>query len=336
MPRAARTLVTLALLVILAGVVHLGVGSWKWLTPGEVIHELIAGANGKGTNHVIVWDIRLPRCLACIFVGGILGVVGSAFQAYLRNRLAEPYVIGVSSGAAVGGAGSMFLGFGAQWGGLGMIGAGCVTGLASLALVIALSRRNGSVDRGTLLLGGVLVGSLLSSLLSLILLAAGQDTNRVLQWLLGSMTPAFFSKDLVLGIAMVVGTAVLLSQSKKLNALAGGETLAKSVGVNVPRLTQTVLITGTVMTSVAVSSVGIIGFLGLVAPHTARRLVGVDWRWSLPASMLCGSLLLTVSDLVAQRVLGMLTQQVGFDPPVGVVTAILGAPVLLVLLKKRG
>src|SRR5262249_26316022 len=134
----------------------------------------------------------------------------------------------------------------------------------------------------------------------------------------------------------VFGTVVLMTQARRLNALSFGEDTARRLGVDVPRLTRIVLITGTAMTSVAVGTVGVVGFLGLVAPHTARRIVGVDWRWSLPGSLFCGSILLMVADVLAQRGLPLLTHKLGLEPPVGIVTALIGAPVLLGLLKKRG
>ena len=316
--------------------VYIGIGSFAWLTPAEVVHELLRGPYHDDANNNIVWLIRLPRGLYCLFVGGILGVVGSAFQAQLRNRLAEPYVIGVSSGAAVGGALALLLGFGSAFAGLGMSVMGFITGMLSLALVIGIARRGGVIERGTLLLAGVLVGSLLSAVLTMVLLAAGQDTNRLLYWLMGSMSFAFFPQAGILAATLAIGFAILMAQARHLNALAFGEATAQRLGVDVRKLTRIVLVTGTAMTSVTVGTVGIIGFLGLVAPHVARRVVGVDWRWSLPASMLCGSILLILADLIAQRGLPLITHIVGQEPPVGIVTALVGAPVLLFLLKRRG
>jgi iron complex transport system permease protein len=326
----------LGLLTVLLFLVYVGIGSYAWLTPGQVAHEILRGPVYDGATNNIVWAIRLPRGLYCVFVGGILGVVGSVFQAQLRNRLAEPYVIGVSSGAAVGGALALVLGWGTALAGFGMCALGFVTGMLSLALVIFLARRGGVVERGTLLLAGVLVGAFLSAILTTILLGAGQDTNRLLYWLMGSMSPAHLPQAGILAGTLVIGFSILMTQSKRLNALAFGEATALRLGVDVPRLTRIVLVTGTAMVSVTVGTVGIIGFLGLVAPHVARRIIGIDWRWSLPTSMLCGSILLTIADLIAQRGLPMVTHELGLEPPVGLVTALVGAPVLLVLLKKRG
>jgi iron complex transport system permease protein len=289
--------------------------------------------NGSEEN-VVVWVLRLPRAVAALAVGCILGLVGSAFQAQLRNPLADPYIVGVSSGAAVGGVLALVLGFGGAVGGLAMMGAGFFTGMGALALVYWLAQRRGLVDVTALLLSGVAVGSLLSAVTSLVLLAAGQDTNRVLEWLLGSLSASSWPKNAVLAGVAVLGGAILISRSRYLNAFAIGEDTASRLGVDVPRLRTVVLTVGTAMTAAAVGAVGIIGFLGLVAPHISRKLLGVDWRFSLLGSGLIGGALLLLADILAQRAMSAITQTPGLEVPVGVVTAIIGAPSLLVLLRR--
>ena len=331
-------LFVLAGILVLTFLVHVNVGGSLWYTPwtvlGEIFRGHLTGSNMTTANNV-VWSIRLPRALMCVCVGGILGVVGSAFQAQLRNPLAEPYIVGVSSGAAIGGVLAMIFGFGAWFGGLGSAACGFVTGLMSLGLVYALATKRGVVDVTTLLLAGVVVGSLMSSVLSLCLLLAGEDTNKVLSWLLGSMGIANFERDVLLFVALIVGSVVLFRQTRLLNAFALGEDAATRLGVNVRRLRGIVLVTGTAMTAVAVGTVGIIGFLGLVAPHIARQILGVDWRWSLVGSGLIGATLLIVADLLAQRAGSLFVGSV-MEVPVGIVTAVIGAPSLLILLRKRG
>jgi len=323
--------------VILALLVHLNVGSHEWYSPWQVAVELLRGPlpDSEHPFNNIIWSIRLPRVLECVCVGGILGAVGSAFQAQLRNPLAEPYVVGVSSGAAVGSALAMVLGFEAWFGGLGAAGCGFVTGMIALALVYFLASRRGGVDVSTLLLAGVIVGALLSSVLSLTILLAGQNSNRVLEALLGSMSTATFEKDAVLFVALVAGSIVLIRQTRLLNAFAMGEESAARMGVDVARLRKVVLITGTAMTAAAVGAVGIIGFLGLVAPHISRRVLGVDWRFSLIGSCLIGATLLIVADLIAQRI-GSVFNIALTEVPVGIVTAVIGAPSLLILIRKKG
>lgn len=330
-----RTLATLFLIVLLAYLIHLGVGSYVWYSPLSVLRELLNGP-GDGQANTIVWQIRLPRATACLLVGGILGLVGSAFQAQLRNPLADPYIVGVSSGAAVGGTLAVITGFSGVFYGLGTTALGFLTGIGSLAVVYLLARRRGVVDVTSLLLAGVVIGSLLSSVLSLLLLASGRDQAQVLAWLLGDTSRVPWSANGVLLFALVAGGLVLYRESRRLNAFALGDEAAMRLGVDTVRLTRLVLVTGTVMTAAAVGSVGIVGFLGLVAPHISRRLLGVDWRRSLPGAMLIGMGLLLLADLLSQRGVSMVTGVVGMEVPVGIVTAILGAPSLLVLMRKKG
>jgi iron complex transport system permease protein len=207
--------------------------------------------------------------------------------------------------------------------------------MLALSFVYALSRRRGVIDVDRLILAGTVTGSLLSSVLTLVLLGAGKDTNIVLQRLLGDMTVADWRMDGLLLIALAIGFPVLMLQSRRLNALALGGDTARRLGVDPVALTRIVLLTGGFMTAATVGTVGIVGFLGLVAPHLARRLLGVDWRWSLPGSVLIGSVVLVFADLIAQRALPALLGRTGLELPVGAVTSLLGAPTLLALLRKR-
>ncbi|HEY0866905.1 MAG TPA: iron ABC transporter permease [Fimbriimonas sp.] len=325
----------MALLVAFAFLVHLGVGSYQWYAPLTVLRELANGPS-EGAANVIVWQIRLPRATACLFVGGILGIVGSAFQAQLRNPLADPYIVGVSSGAAVGGVVAVITGLSGMFGGLGTTLLGFLSGMGSLAVVYLLARRRGVVNVTSLLLAGVVIGSLLSAILSLLLLASGRDQTQVLAWLLGNTSRVPWNANAVLGVSLLLGATAMVRESRRLNAFALGDDAARRLGVDTLRLTRLVLLVGTAMTAAAVGAVGIIGFLGLVAPHISRRLLGVDWRRSLLGSMLVGMGLLLLADLLSQRGVSALTGVVGMQVPVGIVTAILGAPSLLVLMRKKG
>lgn len=309
-------------------VLSIAYGGSVTIAPGEVLRELLHGrVQGEMGNNFILWQLRLPVSLGCVLVGAILGVVGSAFQALFRNPLADPFIVGVASGAAVGGVTVLVFGI-SFLGALTQPVAGFITGLAALALVLFLSRRRGLVNISSLLLAGSVTGSLLAAIQSLILLAGGQDTNKVLRWLMGSMHPMQWNELALMLISLIVGAGILIVQARQLNALAIGEDAAHRLGVNVKRLRTIILVTGTAMVAVCVGSVGVIGFLGLAAPHISRRLVGVDWRWSLVGSLLTGSTLLLVADFIATK-----AAPTG-ELPVGIVTALLGAPFLLVLLRR--
>lgn len=324
----------LALLASAVALVHVFLGSSSSTSPfrlnlsfDTVARALASGPYGDEASTVMVWELRLPRAIACLCVGGALGAVGSLFQAILRNPLAEPYVIGASSGSAVGGATAILLGLSVFAGGLGMIALSVIGGWAALSLVLALATQRNYVDSQRILLCGVVVGSMLMSVVSFLLIIGGHDSNQILRWLLGSMTPMFWQAIPGLAISLILGVATCTFLAPQLNALAMGEETAQRLGVSVQSLRPILLFIGTTMTAMTVGAVGIIGFLGMVAPHIARRLVGADFRWSLPASALTGMVLLCGADILAQWLVP------GIEVPVGIVTALIGSPVLLVLIR---
>jgi len=322
-------------LVLAVLVAYIRIGSQGNHSFELIWHELMRGPGGDGAN-VIVWQIRLPRGLMVALVGGLLGAVGSAFQALFRNPLADPYIVGVSSGAAVGGAAALLLGFADSLGGMGMILGGFVAALLSLLIVVALAQRRAVLDINSLLLAGVTVGTLLSAVLSLMLLMSGHDSTRVLSFLLGHTSDASWQKVAVLFPALVIGVGLLYRRTRELNVLAVNSATAQRLGVNVPGLTWFVLIVGTAMTAVAVSTVGIVGFVGLVAPHIARRLLGVDWRATFPAATLIGMVTMLVADLIAQRGINWFGGHLVTEVNVGIIAALIGAPSLLILMRKAG
>jgi iron complex transport system permease protein len=328
--RRLAALLWVAALVVLAFLFHAGIGSSN-LSLLDIAREILAGPSDKPSpNNTIIWSLRLPRSFACLLVGAVLGAAGSAFQALFRNPLSEPYTVGVSSGAAVGGVVAMVLGFSGWLEGLGTPVFAFVGGMLTLQLVFLLARRRGATDITTLLLAGVVVSALLSALLSFLVLASGRDTNQLIRWLAGSATPMFWNRVAILAIVAAIGVPILIRQAKGLNAFAVGEETAQRLGVDANRLKTTVLVTCTAMTATAVGTVGIVPFVGLAAPHIARRVFGVDWRVSLPGSLLIGAGLMILSDILAQRLIPQT------ELPVGLISALLGAPSLLILLRREG
>ncbi len=341
MARPARTLLLLSVATSIAVLIHLSPplvylrtpdGHESRLAYGELLGAIARGPGQSDNAGFIVWNLRLPRAALCLLAGALLGATGSAFQALLRNPLADPFVLGVSGGAAVGGSVALALGYAS---GLATIVPGFAGGMLALALVYGLATRRGVIDVQSLILAGTVVGSLLSSILTLVLLGAGKDTTVVLRWLLGDASNGGWLQVALLLGALLIGLPMLVLQSRRLNALALGTDAARRLGADPVALTRVILFAGGLMTAATVGTVGIIGFLGLVAPHLSRRLLGVDWRWSLPGAALVGALLLVLADLIAQRLLPAFGK-VGMELPVGAVTSVLGAPTLLVLLKKRG
>ncbi|MBS1723340.1 MAG: iron ABC transporter permease [Armatimonadetes bacterium] len=318
-------ILALSLALLLACLLcYIALGS-TGMSLSTLLHELRLGDNGLTAENVILWRLRMPRALAATFVGVTLATVGTAFQALFRNPLAEPYVIGVSSGAAVGGTLSILIGIEAGFGRMGLAAAGA---LLSLLLVVSLAKRRGAVDVQTLIVAGVVVGALLSGWTTLNLVLAGKDSAKVLFWLLGSVVPMYWPWVAVLAAMALASFAFLLPQGRALNALAVDEFIAERMGVDVRRLKWTVLIVGSLVIGVTVGVVGVVGFVGLVAPHISRKLVGNDVRRALPLAAVIGSLLVLAADLGAQRL------RPGMELPLGAVTAVLGAPFLLSLLRR--
>lgn len=281
------------------------------------------------TTQTIVGELRLPRALLALMVGSTLGVVGAAFQGLLRNPLADPYIVGVSSGAAVGAALAVLLGWEGRWYGLGASSFAFVFGLITLLAVIGLARASGQLQVETFLLAGVAVGATLWAVVTLLLLWAGQDLSRVLYWLMGSLMDATWDRLKWCLILLLVGFTLLMSQARALNLYTIGEETACHLGVNTERLKWFVLVGGSLMTAAVVSVAGIIGFVGLIVPHILRRLVGGDHRFLLPLAALGGGVLLIWADTIA-RLLVRPTEL-----PVGVVTALLGTPFFLWIMGKQ-
>lgn len=328
--RAPAILTLLAVATLVALVLHIGIGSTNFYSPADVVRELLNGPTGSTNANNVVWHVRLTRALGCVLVGALLGAVGSAFQALFRNPLADPYIVGVSSGAAIGAVGAELLGVAGFAGGLGAAGLAFAGGLLSLGLVVGLARRRGATNVMILLLAGVVIGTMLAALLTLLILFSGLDTVRLMQALLGDASRLNWTAVGLLAATLAVGAPALYRQSRALNAFAIGEDTARRLGVDTGRLKAVILVGGTGMASVAVGTVGIIAFVGLVAPHIARGLLGVDWRRSLLGSIFVGGLLMLVADALAQR--GSSVGVAGI--PVGAVTALIGAPSLLILLRK--
>ncbi|MEU9106086.1 iron ABC transporter permease [Streptomyces xanthophaeus] len=277
----------------------------------------------------LVWDLRVPRVLMAALVGASLAVCGTVLQAVTRNALADPYLLGVSSGASAGAVAVVVLGVGA--GSIGITGGALAGALLSFGLLMLLLRRTG-LDSVRIVLTGVVVGQLFTAATSLVLMAsADADTTRaVTHWLLGSMAPARWDSVVVCAVVTPLGLAAAWLCAGALDGLAFGADTAASLGVGVRRTRLFLLVVTAVLTSVAVATVGAIGFVGLIVPHGVRFLVGPLHRVLLPHAALAGAVFLVWADALSRA---------AFAPrevPVGVITALLGVPLFLLVLRKRG
>ncbi len=280
----------------------------------------------------IVMEIRLPRVLLAMFVGACLSLAGAAFQGFLKNPLADPYTLGVSSGAAVGAVVVLFFGIT-----LPVIGrftlpfASVVTGFTTLFIVITFARMvQRSMATETIILAGIIFSSFLGAFISLMISLTGDELRQIVNWLMGSVAMRGWSYLWMIIPCFVIGFTLLFFSRHELNALSFGEETARALGVNIGFRKMTILLGATIVTGGAVAVSGTIGFVGLVIPHLTRLLWGADHRHLLPLSMFIGAGFLALADLVARTLLAPT------ELPIGVVTAIIGAPIFgLILLRQR-
>jgi len=276
----------------------------------------------------IVWNLRLPRIFLAITIGAMLATSGVAFQGILRNPLADPYILGVSSGAAFGAASAILFFSSFSFFGQSILPVfAFLGGLISLAFVFSLSRQQGQCERETLILAGVVVQALLGAFLSLLIAVSGEQMQQIIFWMMGSLANRKWQDILILLPYLLFGLTYLLFQKRELNVIALGERAATHLGINVERKKITILIVGSLLATAAVSMVGIIGFVGLIIPHLMRLLVGPDHRILLPVSTLAGAIFLLWSDTLARTLVQ--SQEI----PIGAITAFVGAPFFAYLLK---
>ncbi|TXH84773.1 iron ABC transporter permease [Thauera aminoaromatica] len=286
------------------------------------VFAALAGAEGMGAT--VIRELRLPRALAAFACGGLLATAGALMQVLLRNPLADPYILGISGGAAVGALGAMMLGAALFW-----VDVSAFAGaLAAMLLVFGLAHGDGSWTQTRLLLTGVIVAAGCGAAVSL-MLALAPDTRvmSMLFWMMGDASAAArpWPALAVLALALVV----VMPFARDLNVLARGELSARALGVRVGHLRVALYVLASLLTATAVTLVGSVGFVGLVVPHLVRLALGNDQRVLIPAAALAGGTLLTLADTAARTV--MAPQQL----PVGVLTALIGVPVFLFLLSRN-
>ena len=330
------SLVGLFLLLMLVIVLATSIGSVKialgdtWRILIDKLPFIRVTPDWSTGTQIIVWDIRLPRVLLAGTVGMALSVAGATYQGLFRNPLADPYLIGVAQGSALGAVIGFLLpvsGLGATYGlipALAFIGA-----LASVMVVYSLARVGKTLPMSTLILAGVALGALLGAVVAYLTITSGQVMRSIMFWLSGSFSLSQWSElQLVLPVTLI-GSCFILLFGRSLNIMQLDEEQAQQLGVNVERLKLVLLIFATLITAAAVSFVGIIGFVGIIIPHAVRLVWGPDYRFLLPLSMLCGAIFLILGDLLARTMLAP------SEIPIGVITALAGAPFFLYLLRRK-
>lgn len=325
-PSRVAWLVGMASLLVALSAASLSLGAVR-LSPGEVWVALMEPSAVSHTSFLIVRELRLPRVLLAILVGAGLAGSGAAYQALFRNPLADPYVIGASSGAAFGAALAV-MARGAGWGGAWLLPVAAFAGaLAAVGLVWLLGGLGEHSSPITLLLAGVAVSTILGAAVSLLMILDDQSLRILFGWLLGSLSGRSWG-PLAYGAPMIVfGLAWVWLLARPLDVLTLGDDAARSLGLSLSRSRLSIVAAASLTAAAAVSMTGVIGFVGLIAPHAARLVFGGRHALLVPASCLAGALLLLAADIAAR------TLAAPQEIPVGIVTALLGGPFFLYLLR---
>jgi len=316
-------------LIILSAVMLAGVSAGSSGGAMRSVLQVILGKSDPNSMlPTIIWQIRLPRVLLAVLVGATLSLGGLVFQALLRNLLAEPYILGISGGSAIGAIIGILMGL-SRFPGVSLVA--FLGSMATLALILAMTSGQTVMKKESLLLSGVMVNAFCSSVI-MFLVSVTQDAklHNIIFWLMGDLSTADIGQVGLLAGMLLPCFVIIFWHSHAMNLLLMGQEMAQSTGVNLKIVTGTLLVTASFMVSATVSYCGLIGFVGLVMPHLLRLILGPDHRILVPACILGGGSYLVICDLLAR------TLPPQGEMPAGVVTAIIGAPLFIILLKKSG
>ncbi len=315
----------LLVLLLTVALVALSVGSVS-IPLSHIVGALMGSEGVPVTEQTIILSLRLPRIILAMLVGSGLSIAGVVFQALLRNPLAEPYILGISSGGTVGAIIAIGLSVGASaitTPLASFIGSGAV-----MFLVYTIGHRRGHLDTNALLLGGVMVGAFFNAAVLLMIAVLNQELRNAFLWLMGNLSSANPDAILVVAPILLLASCLLLLQARNFNLISTGDETAIQLGVEVTQVKRLSYLLASLITGLGVSVSGGIGFVGLLIPHICRMLFGPDHRLLLPASFLLGASFLIVADILSRMLLAP------SEIPVGAITAAIGAPVFVYLLKK--
>jgi iron complex transport system permease protein len=317
--------VVLSLFLGLAMFLGLGIGSTSQGL-STVWKTLFSPESCDSTMTAIIWRIRFPRVLMAMMAGAVLSTGGLVFQALLRNPLAEPYILGISGGSAIGAIIGIILGL-SRFPGVGITA--FMGSMVTLVLVVIMSSGRSSLKKDSMLLSGVVVNSFCSAVIMfLISLTQNNKIHSIMFWLMGDLSSSDLSQAGILAVSIIPCFIIIFVLSHAMNILLMGSEMAHSMGVNIRVVTGVLLITSSFMVSATVCHCGLMGFVGLVVPHIFRLALGPDHRVLVPACILGGGAYMVLCDLLARWI-----PRQG-EMPVGVITAMIGAPLFIMLLKR--
>ncbi len=328
--RAVAVIAGLAVALAVSIVAGVALGAVR-IPPGDVLRAIARALSSvaSGTTDAVVWDLRVPRVLLAALVGAALAGAGVLYQALFRNALADPYILGVSSGAGLGATIVLVLAGSSALGSLVGVPLGAFAGaLCTVLVVVGLASRRGRLEPTSLLLAGVAVSYTLAAVTSFIMVFSRESMHAVVFWMMGGLGRASWGYVAVLSVMLVLGLAVPCIRARELDLVVLGDERAEQLGVDVRRFRLLMLGSASLVVAGAVSVAGLVGFIGLMTPHIVRLVLGPTHRTLLPASALAGAIVMVLSDLISRVVLAPV------EIPVGIVTAIAGGPFFVWLLMR--
>ncbi len=334
-PRHHRStgLVMASLVAVLAVAMVLGVAFGAvWVPPAEVVSAIVRSIRGVGGGlaETLVVNVRLPRVVLAALVGAALAGAGTLYQALFRNPLADPYILGISSGAGLGAMIAFVLTAGVTVLRFGLVPLAAFAGaMLTMLLVVRLASAKGHLDTTSLLLAGVALSYTLAAVTSFVMVMAREQMAAIVYWMMGGFSAATWGYVAMIAPMFVLGIIVPLVSTRELNLMLLGDERAGHLGVPVERFKLVMLAAASLLTAAAVAVAGLIGFVGLMTPHMVRLVLGPDHRRLLPASLLVGAIVMVLADLIARVVLAPV------EIPVGIVTAVLGGPFFIWLLVRE-
>lgn len=327
---------SLSCVVLLALMVYAVTLGSVYIEPNIILRSILEwikygmdGVTCDDSIRFIIFEVRLPRIILAVLTGSLLSMAGAVYQAIFQNPMADPYVIGISSGAAFGATiAIIFLPPMMLLGNSIVSLAAFLSAILTSILVYFISKTKRGVDTFSLLLTGVVISTVLSSFISLMMLAHQDEAMKIMTWTMGSFNAKSWNHVITILIPTVIGIFFTIYHGKDLNVLVMGEEEAMSMGLDTKRLKRNMLLICALLTSIAVSVSGIIGFVGLIVPHFIRLIFGSEHKFLLKASFVFGAIFMLLSDTIARSLLG------GFEIPVGIITSLIGGPLFLILLMR--
>ncbi|TYC84452.1 iron chelate uptake ABC transporter family permease subunit [Acetobacterium wieringae] len=329
LPLSIVSCILIIYLCTLTGITAISFVDANKILLNQIFHINVGMENISEGAMAIIWNVRLPRVVLAFLTGGALALCGAAYQGIFKNPMADPYILGVSSGAALGAAIGIVMNLSSSFLGLNGIALLAFAGaFLTILLVYGISRVGRKVPVATLLLSGIAIGQSLGAFMSLLMLFNNESMNQIIFWIMGSLNGKGWNQVIVVLPYVIIGCIIMLTSVRELDIMLLGEETATQLGVDTEALKKKILFSSSLITAAVVAVTGIIGFVGLIVPHIVRMVTGPKHRTLVPFSLLFGGAFLILCDTISRT---LMSQEI----PVGIITAAFGGPFFVYLLRKR-